>query len=53
MMTVIVSAVLLAMVALLIRSMWKDHKAGGGCGGCNGCSGCSGGTGCCESQEKH
>ena len=50
MMTVIVSAVLLAMVALLIRSMWKEHKAGGGC---NGCSGCSGGTGCCESQEKH
>ena len=50
MMTVIVSAVLLAIVALLIRSMWKDHKAGGSCGGCNGCSG---GASCCESQEKH
>ena len=37
--TTIVGAVLLVIVALIIRSMWKKKKSGGGCGcGCSGCS---------------
>lgn len=38
--TTIVGAVLLVIVALITRSMWKKKKSGGGCGcGCSGCSG--------------
>lgn len=33
---VIVIAVLGIVVAFIIRSMWKNHKDGGGCSGCSG-----------------
>ena len=33
---VIVIAVLGIVVAFIIRSMWKNHKNGGGCSGCSG-----------------
>lgn len=37
----IVIAVLVAVVALAVRSLWKSHKAGGGCSGdCAHCKGC-------------
>ncbi|MGM9619090.1 MAG: FeoB-associated Cys-rich membrane protein [Oscillospiraceae bacterium] len=40
----IVIAVLLLVVALAIRSLWKSHKSGGGCSGdCSRCQGCHGG----------
>lgn len=32
----IVIAVLGVIVAAVIRSMWKNHKNGGGCNGCSG-----------------
>ena len=39
---IIVIAVLVVVVAAVIRSMWKDHKNGGPCSGCSGnCSACS------------
>lgn len=38
---IIVTAVLVAVVALAVRSLWKSHKSGGGCGGdCAHCKGC-------------
>ena len=38
----IVIAVLAVVIGLALRSMWKDHKNGGGCSGCSGnCSTCS------------
>ena len=44
---IIVLAVLGIVVAAVIRSMWKDHKNGGGCAGCSGCSKkCSGNCNC-------
>lgn len=43
----IVLAVLVVIVALVIRSMWNNHKKGGGCSGCSGnCSGCNSGCHC-------
>ena len=33
---VIVIAVLGIVVAFIVRSMWKNHKNGGGCSGCSG-----------------
>ncbi len=40
---VIVIGALAMVVALVIRSMWKTKKNGGGCSGCSGnCGGCSG-----------
>ena len=37
----IVIAVLIAVVALAVRSLWKSHKSGGGCkGDCGNCRGC-------------
>ena len=39
----IVGGVLLLVVALAVRSIWKDHKKGG----CSGnCANCSGGCSC-------
>lgn len=38
---VIVIGVLLAVVALVARSLWKTHKSGGHCSGdCGSCAGC-------------
>lgn len=37
---IIVIAVLGLIVALVVRSMWKNHKNGGACSGC--CGNCSG-----------
>ncbi len=40
---VIVLAVLAVVVTLVIRSLWKSHKKGGGCscgGDCGNCGGC-------------
>ena len=47
---VIVIAVLGIVVTLIIRSMWKNHKNGGGCSGCSGCSGNCGGK--CDMKHK-
>ena len=39
---VIVLFILGIIVALVIRSMWINHKKGGGCSGCSHkCEGCS------------
>lgn len=38
---IIVTAVLVAVVALAVRSLWKSHKSGKGCdGNCAHCKGC-------------
>ena len=38
---IIVLTVIGICVALAVRSMWKDHKNGGGCAGCShNCAGC-------------
>lgn len=43
---IIVIAVLAAVVALAIRSLWKSHRNGGGCSGdCASCGRCHGGKG--------
>lgn len=45
----IVIGVLAAAVLLAVRSLWKNHKAGG----CAGCSKCSGGCSCgCDQIDK-
>ena len=36
----IAGGVLLLVVALAVRSIWKDRKKGGCTGDCAGCSGC-------------
>lgn len=36
----IVILVLLAVVSLAVRSLWKSHKHGGCCGDCSQCGGC-------------
>lgn len=37
----IVIAVLVVVVALAVRSLWKSHKSGGHCNGdCSSCGGC-------------
>lgn len=47
---IIVLAALAVIVILVIRSMWKNHKKGGGCAGCScNCGNCSRG---CHSQSK-
>ena len=35
----LVIAVLAGVVTLIVRSMWKNRRAGKGCAGCSGCSG--------------
>lgn len=54
---VIVLTVLGIIVALVIRSMWRSHKKGGGCSGCSGCSHkCEGTSACncdCVGCAKH
>ena len=38
---IIVIAVLIAVVVLAARSLWKSRKSGGGCNGdCGNCRGC-------------
>ncbi len=38
---ILVGAVLLAVVALAIRSLWRTHKSGGHCSGnCGSCKHC-------------
>lgn len=38
---IIVIAVLIAVVVLAVRSLWKSRKSGGGCNGdCGSCRGC-------------
>ncbi|MGE4277864.1 MAG: FeoB-associated Cys-rich membrane protein [Lawsonibacter sp.] len=40
---VIVGIVIVGVAALVIRSLWKHHKAGTSCEGCSGdCSNCHG-----------
>lgn len=47
---VIVIAILGIIVALVIRSMWKNHKQGGGCSGCScDCASCKAG---CKGQTQ-
>lgn len=47
---VIVIAILGIIVALVIRSMWKNHKQGGGCSGCScDCASCRAG---CNAQTR-
>ena len=47
--TLFVAALLLAIIALIIRSMVKKKKAGGGCGcGCGGCPM----SGTCQSRKR-
>lgn len=47
--TVVVSLLLLGVVALAIRHLWKERKKGG-CSGCGGsCSGCCSGS--CHCHE--
>lgn len=37
----IVILVLVGVVALAVRSLWKDHRSGGSCtGDCSRCGGC-------------
>lgn len=39
----LVIAVLAIVVALAVRSLWREHKSGSGCGGnCASCKGCHG-----------
>ncbi len=48
---VIVLGALGIVVALVIRSMWKNHKKGGGCSGCShNCENC--GANCSSRIEK-
>ena len=45
--TVIVALVLAGMLALAVKSIYKQKKSGGCCGGCSGCAGsCSGASAC-------
>ena len=45
--TFIISCIILLLVVLAIRSLWKDRKSGKGCGGaCSHCSGGCAGGGC-------
>ena len=38
---ILVSAVLLGVVALAVRSLWRSHKSGGHCtGNCGSCKHC-------------
>lgn len=49
----IVIAILAVIVGLAIRSLWKNHKNGGGCGGgCEGCSSCGCGCGCASANTS-
>ena len=48
--TVIISLVLVSLMALAVRYLWKTSKKGG-CAGCSGCSkGCGG---CCQCSSKN
>lgn len=48
---VIVLSILGIIVALVIHSMWKNHKKGGGCSGCScNCEGCK--LNCSSRTEK-
>lgn len=40
--TIIVAAVIIALVCLAVRSILKGRKAGGTCGSCGSCRGCGG-----------
>ncbi len=41
---VIVIAVLVIVIGLCVRSLWRSHKKGGGCNGdCGSCGSCGGG----------
>ncbi|MCD8325290.1 MAG: FeoB-associated Cys-rich membrane protein [Lachnospiraceae bacterium] len=49
----IVGLILLVIVALAVRSIWKDKKSGKGCVGCSyGCSGCSGSCASASAKRK-
>ena len=51
---IIVLLILAVLVFFAARSLYRSHKAGGGCGGdCGSCGGCGcGGDSCqCESPE--
>ena len=43
MMNFIVGGVLLLVIALAVRSLWRNHRDGKSCGGCDGdCAHCQG-----------
>lgn len=48
--TAAVGLIVLGIVALIVRSMWKKKKAGGSCG-C-GCSGCAHNCGMKSADER-
>ncbi|MCI8549035.1 MAG: FeoB-associated Cys-rich membrane protein [Lachnospiraceae bacterium] len=41
--TILIGLAVLGMVALAVRSIWRNKKQGKCCGSCSGCSGCSAG----------
>ena len=56
--TILIGLVVLALVLLAVRSIWRDKKQGRSCGscpgGCSGCSGCgAGGRGNAASDARH
>lgn len=56
--TILIGLVVLALVLLAVRSIWRDKKQGRSCGscpgGCSGCSGCGAGSrGNAASDARH
>lgn len=48
----IVLGIVAVCLALALRAIHRDRKAGKHCGGCSGCSGCSGGNcGACQKRK--
>lgn len=44
--TIVISVLLIAVVAVVLRGMIRDRKAGKCCGCSGGCAGCHGSSGC-------
>ena len=48
--TIVAAVILVAVVALVVRHMWKNRKVGG----CSSCGGCGGARGSChEGAAQH
>ena len=54
--TILVLAILAAVVGLIVRGIVRDRKSGGACGGCGGgcggCSGCAAHGGCSSAKQQ-
>ncbi len=50
--TLLILALVAVVVFFAVRSLWRQHKAGGCCGNCAQCGGCSGKSACCENTAK-